>query len=64
MASLFDQKISVSFGSAPVSRMELPKVKNPPKVAAKHVENFSEFNLGKKAPQPKISKIQGQTFRT
>lgn len=34
-----------------------------PKIADQHVENFSEFNLGKKAPQPKIQKIRGQTFQ-
>lgn len=64
MASAFGQKITLGLGNAPLSRMELPKVAKPPKIAAAHVDNFSEFNLGKKAPQPKIKKIQGQTFRT
>lgn len=64
MADAFGQKIAFGFGGAPISRMELPKVAKPPKIAAQHVDNFSEFNLGKKAPQPKINKIQGQTFRT
>lgn len=64
MADAFGQKISVGLGGAPTSRMEFPKIAKPPKIAAQHVENFSEFNLGKKAPQPKIKKIHGQTFRT
>ena len=64
MASAFGQKISVGLGNAPLSRMELPKVLRPVKVAAQHVENFSAFNLGKQVPQPKIQKIHGQTFRS
>lgn len=64
MADAFGQKIALGLGGGPLSRMELPKAVKPPKIAAQHVTNFSEFNLGKKAPQPKIKKIQGQTFRT
>lgn len=61
MADVLGQKISLglsrSFTPPPVP----PK---PPKVAAQHVDNFSEFNLGKKVPKPKIQKIHGQTFRS
>lgn len=64
MADGFGQKITFGFGGAPLQRMELPKAVKPPKIAAQHVENFSEFNMGKQVPKPKIQKIQGQTFRT
>lgn len=53
-------KMTVALGGG---KPPAPKPK-PEKTAFKHVDNFSEANLGKKAPQPKVQKIHGQTFLT
>ena len=62
MADFMGQKISLGLGGS----VKPPPAPPPPplKTAHQHVVDFSAVNLGKKVPQPRIQKIQGQTFRT
>lgn len=55
------ENMSLRLGGGPTKFPEVPKAKAP-KVAAAHVNNFSEANLGKKVPIKPRPKIMGQTF--
>jgi len=62
MAEAYGQKISLGLNGptkAPVAPVVVIEKK-----AYQHVTNFAAANFGKNAPQPKIQKIHGQTFRT
>lgn len=55
------ENFSFRLGGGPTKFPETPTTK-PPKVAAEHVTNFSDANLGKKVPIKPRQKIMGQTF--
>lgn len=62
MAETYGQKISLGL-NGPTKAPDVKPVVHE-KNAHRHVADFAAANMGKKAPQPKIQKIHGQTFRT